>query len=113
MLLVVRIREVTEDRPRVDAAVDAQQRHPDALEVVVRERPEAAVRVAVFRTNAGMSDEGAVTRNREDTLGNEALAKCKHHVRSTLLEKGPHMGLVRAVGIEMRYGRRHRAVPPT
>lgn len=73
--------EVPEDRTGVDAAIDAQQRDADIRPISPRARPEAAVRVAILRADAGMQHEGAERRDREDRFFEERLAACDRQLR--------------------------------
>src|SRR5436309_15098529 len=60
--LVEVVGAVQKNRTRVDSRIDAQQRHADAVEIAPRQRPEAAVRVAVLGADAWMQDERADAR---------------------------------------------------
>jgi hypothetical protein len=86
------------DRPGVDTGVDLQQRHADTVEVAVDERPEASVRVAIFRADARVHDERADTRYLEDLGFQNDFAAGNGEVRAPLLQEGARLGAV---------GRRH------
>ena len=47
------------DRAGVDAIIDLEQGHTDAIHIAPRQRPETSVGIAILRTNAGMHHEGA------------------------------------------------------
>ena len=75
------------DGPGVDTGVNLQQRHADAVEVAVDERPEASVRVAIFRADAGVHHERTDTRNLEDLAFQNDLAAGNGEVRAPLLQE--------------------------
>src|SRR5688572_5418330 len=108
--LVERIAEVAEDRPRVHAAIDLEQRQPHAREVTVRERPETAVRVSVLRTDAGMKHERPSGWNREHARPDDLLAEGEHHVWPVLPNERLDLGRVGAARPDHRDGRRHGRV---
>lgn len=49
----------------INTAVDAQQRHAHAIEIAARQGPEAAMGVAILRTNSRMEGIGAMPRELE------------------------------------------------
>src|SRR5207248_8202047 len=57
--LVERIGAVQEDRSGIDPRIDAQERHAYAIQVAARQRPEAAVRVAILGADPRMHHERA------------------------------------------------------
>ena len=85
--------EVPEDRPRVDALVDAQERHADVAVIARRLRPETAVGVAILGADARVHHERAEPRNREDTLGEQRLAARDDEIRT--LRADERFGLFR------------------
>jgi hypothetical protein len=73
-VFIERITEITVDRTGIDTTVDPQQCQSDAFQIAPRKRPEAAVRVAVFRADTRMKNVGAARRNAEDIGFHQRLA---------------------------------------
>ena len=91
------------DRPGIDTGVNLQQRHADTVEIAVDERPEAAVRVAIFRADARVQDERAHTRNLEDLAFQNDLAAGNGEVRAQLLQERARLRAVRRRHDEARH----------
>ena len=94
-LVVVQVR-VQIDRAGVDPVVHAQQRHADAIQVAIRQRPEAAVRVAVLGADPRVQDERAGSWDLEDLLVEQHLAACDR--------RGPAAGAARNACASLEFG---------
>lgn len=87
--------EVAEDGAGVDPAVDAQQRHSDVVTIGVRKRPEAAVRIPIFGTDARMHHESPEPGDREDLFLQKGLAPRDDEVRALIPDETLRVGVVR------------------
>lgn len=83
------------NRTGVDAGVHLQQRHADALEVAVDQGPEAAVSIAVLRTDPGVHDKSPDARDLEDVALEDHLAARDRDVRLQALQERARLFAVR------------------
>lgn len=72
---------VAEDRPGINAGVDTEESHSDALQVAPFESPETSMSVAVFRTDARVHDKGAGAGLGKDGASQDVLAAGDDKVR--------------------------------
>lgn len=92
------------DRSRINPGIGPQQRHADALEIPVDERPEAPVRVSVFGADARMQNKGADARQRENLGPEDDLA-----ARDGDIGLQPRQELTRGLRVRTRHDDlRHR-----
>ena len=83
------------DGAGIDPFVDLQQRHADVRSVILSECPEAAVRVPILRTDAGVHDKRPRRRDREDTRLEQRLAAGDYEVTTRVAQKRFDFGRVR------------------
>ena len=98
--LVVVVAVVPVHGPGVHAGIDPQERHPDAVEVPIGERPETPVGVPVLGRDSGMEDERAGRCDRKDPLVEEGAATGDHDVRGCSAEEALDFVFVRALRTE-------------
>lgn len=92
---IARDAEVADHWPGIDAPVDAEQRHADVLDVAGRTRPETAVRIAVFRTDARVHHERPEPRNGKHGFLQKRLASRDRQVRRAVADERLGLGRVR------------------
>lgn len=90
--------EIAEDGSGIDAAVDAEQGHAHALAIAVRKGPEAAMRIAVLRTDSGMHDEGSIRGDGEDFFLEQLFAASNDEVRFAAADELLHLRRIGGVG---------------
>lgn len=82
--------EIAEHWPCIDATINTQQRGSDILQIALRERPKATVRVSILGTNSRMQHKGAGRRNLKDLRLEDGLAPSEHKVWTDVMQQRNH-----------------------
>ena len=85
---------VAEDRTCVYTTIDSQQRHPYPLKIVIRQRPEAAVGIAVLGANSWMHHERSAGGNSKDLFFQNEFAAGDRQVGLNAAKKFAGLGSI-------------------
>ena len=88
------------DGAGIDTLVDLQQCHADSLRIVVRQCPEASVRVSILGADSRVHHERAFGGNREYPFVQQGLAARNHHVGGDVSDERLRFGRIGAGGVE-------------
>ncbi len=98
--LVKRAPVVPKDGSGVHALVYLQEGHPNVIQIVLSQSPEAAVCIAVLRTNPWVHDECALRGDQKNAFLQEGLATSNDNVWSAVTNESFAFGGIRAVRVQ-------------